>query len=180
MTDNSTRGDDADAPNPTTAADTGPVAAPPADSDDDLVSAARSAMARPTRRSGGGGGRSLALLAVVVICVFGLGVYGVVWSAWLASKNERIELRELERRRVMADTQHRNLRLKFGPDTDVLPAGVVYKPLAPNEKTRRDTLAARHPPQFEPNPIEQALIEETARLEAAGGPAGAAGPATQP
>lgn len=133
------------------------------------------AAARRNRR----GPRSVLLLVLVIVGVFGLGVYAVVWSDRLRVKNERIQLRELERRHVMAGWQERNRVLKFGPGSDIQPAGVVYKPLAPGERARYDALVKQHGSQFEPTDIERALIDETKQLQAAYAPP-AAGPATGP
>jgi hypothetical protein len=126
--------------------------------------------------------RSMLYLALVIAGVLGLGIYAVVWSDHLRVKNEKIELRELQRRHVMSGWQQKGLILRFGPNPNVQPSGVVYKPLTPAEATRYDALLKQHGTQFEPNDVERDVIEDVRRLEAvfAAATQPAAGPAGQP
>jgi hypothetical protein len=137
-----------------------------------------SASAAAARRKRGGP-RSVLLLGLVIVGVLGLGVYAVYWSDQLRMKNERIRLRELERRHVMAQWQQRYKVLRFGPDADVQPPGVVYAPLAPPTGRRTTSYIKQYGSQFEPNDIERALIEDAKRLQAQYGAAGHR-PATSP
>ena len=142
----------------------------PADPDDRTraeTEAAQSALYAPAAgRRRYKGPRSIALLLLVIVTVFGLGVYAVVWSDRLRMKNERIQLRELEKRHVMSEWQQRYRVLRFGPDSDVQPPGVVYKPLALGERARYDALIKQYGTQFEPTDIERRLIDETKGLQA--------------
>jgi hypothetical protein len=136
------------------------------------------AVASAARRTRGGP-RGVLLLGLVIVGVLGLGVYAVYWSDQLRMKNERIRLRELERRHVMAQWQQRYKVLRFGPDADVQPPGVVYAPLAPADRAAYESYIKQYGSQFEPNDLERALIEDAKRLQAQYAPP-ATGPATSP
>ena len=154
----------------------------PADPDERTraeIEAAQSALYAPAAsRRRHKGPRSIALLLLVIATVIGLGVYVVYWFDQMRVRNEQIQLRELEKRHVMSGWQQRYKVLRFGPDSDVQPPGVVYRPLAPGERARYDVLIKQYGTQFEPTDIERRLIDETKGLQAMMQPA--TGPATSP
>lgn len=121
--------------------------------------------------------RSILILVLVVLGIFGLGVYAVIWSDHLRQKNEKIELREIQRRHVMSQWQQRNFEIRQRqyelafPGEKIAPANSIYKPLSPSEKSRYDGLMALYGSQFEPNENEKALIAETNKLIEANRPA---------
>lgn len=114
--------------------------------------------------------RSILIMVLVVAGIVGLGIYAVIWSDHLRQKNEKIELRETERRHVMAQWQQRNLEIKQRiyelsfPGEKMAPANNLYKPLSPTELARYESLRGQYGTQFEPNENEKALIAETTKL----------------
>ena len=114
--------------------------------------------------------RSILIMVLVVAGIVGLGIYAVIWSDHLRQKNEKIELRETERRHVMAQWQQRNLEIRqrqyeiMLPGEKMAPANSLYKPLSPTELARYESLLGQYGSQFEPSENEKALIAETKKL----------------
>ncbi|QOV88543.1 hypothetical protein [Humisphaera borealis] len=116
------------------------------------------------------GPRSVVILVLVLLGIVGLGIYAVIWSDHLRQKNEKIELRVLEERHVMATWQQRNneIRQKIYersfPGEKIAPANSIYKPLSASDKALYDARMAQYGTQFEPDANQKALIEETKKL----------------
>jgi hypothetical protein len=160
--------------------------------------AARLAVASTAPRRRYRGPRSILIMLFVLALVMVTGVYALFWYQRIKEQDDRGDLRKLEEREVMVRFQRRAAELKQGfypPDAKVvLPAGIVFEPLAADEVGRMRQLQRRFPGgQYKPDAKQAMLIQEVHELEEArgltptsavatppGGPAAATAPASKP
>ena len=124
-----------DEPRPAATESTDPGTTSPAE-DDELARAARAAQVEhPTRSEPATGQpRSFLILTLVVFCILGMGVYGIVWWRNMNENNARIRWQSLEQQ--LADYQAQE---RFVAQQGYRPAGKEIKPLT---KTEQAELAA--------------------------------------
>jgi len=108
--------------------------------DDDLARAARDARAGPYLP----GGRfkppnSLAILALVLLCIAAGAIYFIYFGASGVVRNERIRLRTLEQQVYDYDKQQRFLK-----ENGYVPAGPTHKPLTKQEQAELSDLRQRY------------------------------------
>lgn len=132
--------------------------------------AARAALTSTAPRRKYRGPQSILIMLFVVATVIATGIYAVVWYERIKEADDRGDLRRLEEREVMAKFQRRSKVLKFGPDSDVVPAGLVYEPLTPLERGTMRRLQQRFGAgQFKPDDKQNMFVREVRELEEARG-----------